>query len=78
MGFFKADWVSRGPVNSQFNPIMMVHGKIHHFPGVMVSPLNLLFPFLLVYIHDADYSTYGEVCPTQIRCPKMRITIAKW
>lgn len=60
MGCIKADWVSRGPETSSFDPTMTIHGRICSFLGALVQPLSLCSSFLPVFIHDTNYNKQGN------------------
>lgn len=61
MRYVKAEWTSRRPGASTFNPAMTFHGRICQCLGAMVPP-STSFPFFLsVDMHDTDYLVQRKI-----------------
>lgn len=61
MGSVTAKWVIHGPGTSSYMPTMTLQVRIFHYIGALVPPEGLGQSFLLVYIHDTDFSVQERV-----------------
>lgn len=63
-----ANWVSRGPGRSTFNPTMTLQGRIYHYMGPLRAAETRSPAFLSVYIHDTvcDCGVRPRSCPASL------------
>lgn len=61
MSCVRANWVSRGPDSSSFNPTIAVHGCIYHFFEATVPPFSLRPSFVPVNNQDTDCVTQDDL-----------------
>ena len=52
-----AEFVSRGPGISKYNPTITVHGRMYHEIGALQTTKGMLPRYASVYIHDTEYAT---------------------
>ena len=57
MASVRADFVSRGPAVSKYNPAVTVLGKMYHEIGALEPGHGMIPRFTSVYIHDMEHAS---------------------
>ena len=60
MGSVRANFVSRGPGPSAYNPTLTIQGRMYHQIGAMSSLPGQAPQFASLYFHDTDYATMNR------------------
>ena len=56
----RAQFVSRVPGPSKYNPTVTIHGRMYHEIGSFEHATGMLPQFASVYIHDAEHTTLNR------------------